>query len=150
MPYHGISHAPRAHAQRGWGSELCDVGRAPARSQRSVHRVLHALGQVWPLQGVAQQQGGGADAGHGVGLVAPRNAQRRAMTRLEQALTTLGLRIAQQGCGGQADGAGEYGGRVAQDIAKQVAGQQYIKVARLGDERHGRVIGVQVAQRNWG
>ena len=42
------------------------------------------------------REGGGADAGHGVGLVAPRNVQRRAMTRLEQALTTLGLRIAQQ------------------------------------------------------
>ena len=52
---------------------------------------------------------------------------------------------AQGGRGQHADRAGEHGGFVAEDVAKQVAGEQHVELPRGAHQLHGGVIDIHVA-----
>jgi hypothetical protein len=55
-----------------------------------------------------------------------------------------GSRGAQGGGGEEADGAGQHGGFVRQDVAEQVVGQQHVELAGAPDQLHGGVVGQHV------
>ena len=99
-----------------------------AGGQAAGHRVLHRSGHVAVAQ-VAQHHGRAEDGRRGVGLALARDVRGGAVHRLEK-----GRAVAQVGAGAHAQAADEPGGKVAEDVAEQVGGDDHLEV--LGPKHH--------------
>ena len=82
--------------------------------------------------------------GQRIGDALARDVRGRAVNGLVKAQRAR----AQTGRGQHADGAGNHGGLVRQDIPEQVAGQNHVKPGRIDHQLHGGVVHIQMAELN--
>ena len=88
------------------------------------------------MEGVAEHHGHRQDGGDGVGLVLAGDVRSGAVDGLIQA----GGGVPDRGGGQQADGAGDHGGLVGEDVPEHVLGDHHVELAGVPDELHGAVV----------
>ncbi len=93
-------------------------------------------------QGITQHHGQGKDGGQGIGDTLAGDVRGRAVDGLVHAAAAL----VQGGRGQHADGAGQHGGSVGEDVAEDIAGHHDIELLGPPHQLHGGVVHVHMAQ----
>ena len=108
--------------------------------EHGVHGFFYTGGGLGLLQAKAQHHGGAQNGGQRVGHALAGDVRGAAVAGLVQAL----IAAIEAGRGQHADGAGEHGGFVAQDVAKHIAGHHHVKALGLLDQLHGCVVHIHM------
>ena len=116
---HGVAHFARAHFARAFAG---NVGRAQALGEHGLHGRFNAGSGFGLVQAEAQHHGRAEDGSQRVGDALAGNVWGAAVAGFVKAL----LFVVEAGRGQHADAAGEHGGFVAEDVAKEEIGRAHV------------------------
>ena len=139
----------RSHSRgiHGRGALGLDVGGTVALGEHVVDGPLDGGGLVLEGEGVAQHEGHAEDHGNRVGDALPGDVGGGAVDGLVHAdAGAVATAAAEAGGGKHAQGAGEDGGLVGEDVAKHVARDDDVEGSGVGDEVHGAGVDEQVIE----
>ena len=108
---------------------------------------IDGVGSLGLAEGVAQEHGGREDLGDGVGNALAGDVRRGSAAGFEQSESAGGqLAGAEGGAGEHAEGSGDHGHFVGENVAEEVFGEDDVESARVADELHGGVVDVEVLE----
>ncbi len=144
----GITHFLGLYLS-GAGGVAEDIASAEAVIDDFFDGRFDLHGFFFEAEGKAEQQGGGEDLCDGVGDAHAGNVRSSAAAGLEEAkVEAVTLRLAEAGAGEHAKRASDHGHFIAQNVAKEVFGDEDVEAARSFDELHGGIVHVEVCQRH--